>query len=114
MQIESPDTDSKGLQVQDKIDILQAEYAALMNFITGKDWEQCKLTLKRCRSAYEDLFKLPADSLRQYANDIQQLRLVNKQTLEFLDSLRQTRSEELAKLRQARKIQQQYFLNEAS
>ena len=114
MQIENICADNKNLQVQEKIDNLQAEYAALMNFIAGKDWEQCKLTLTHCRSAYEELFKLPAASLRLYANDIQQLRLINKQTLEFLDSLRQARSKDLARLRQARKIQQQYFLNEAS
>ena len=114
MQINNFDNVVASALVQDQIDILQDEYTALLNSIADKNWEQCRRKLEQCRSAYEGLFSLPAESLRQYAGEIQQLRLVNKQTLEFLDSLRQTRSKQLAKLRQAKKIQQSYALNQAS
>lgn len=97
--------------IAEHISKLQGEYGVLMASIVGKDWSQCSETMQRCRTAYGELFDYPAEQLRHYASDIQQLQLINKQTLEFLDTLRAKRANQLAQLRQGQKIHAHYSQN---
>ncbi len=105
-------TDNDDL-VQQTITGLQGEYTALLRFIVGKDWAQCRETIKRCRVAYSELFDFPVESLGQYADDVKKLQLINNQTLELLDHMRKKRSEELKEMRRARKVKQHYSENRA-
>ena len=112
MQFGNPDLVVSDSPIAEHISKLHGEYGVLMASIIGKDWNQCGETMARCRAAYGELFEYPFEMLRHYASDIQQLQSINKQTLEFLDTLRSKSADQLSQLRQGRKVHAQYSQNQ--
>ena len=91
-----------------QIEALQADYEALVESARQREWRQCSEILSRCRDGYGRLFGNSPDSLRHYVVELQQLQRINRQTLDYVDTLRREKAKELAQLRRGRQVMAQY------